>query len=265
MARSGRTNPAKSSAISLENKRDYDKALASVDCERSRRSAHHFIFGDHLGKRLVTKDEHDLINPIKPFPDELYLRSLLDCMLVSGKIIKPQEAVYAVEAGHSELWLTALYTSGILCVEKSRHVMATWLACFYCLWRAKYRNHQLIIIQSKREEDAANLVFNKEPFVGRISFIESHLPAHLKTLSFPSDGCYGHLYFPNGSHIWAIPEGGDIIRSNNPSLIVSDESAFQPEFGAAYTAAIPAIKGGGQFLGISSAEPGEFQTLIEAT
>jgi len=260
-----RSRPKSSSPLSLEKKKDYNTAFASIDLERCRRSAHHFIFNDHLGQRLVTKDEHDIVNPIKPFPDEDYLRSLLDCLLVSGKMITPREAYYALRAGHSESWLAALYNSGIVCVEKSRHVMATWLACCYCLWRAKFRPHQLIIIQSKREEDAANLVFNKEPYIARISFLESHLPDHLKSVQFPSGGCYGHLYFPNGSHIWAIPEGGDIIRSNNPSVIFSDEAAFQPEFGAAYTAAIPAMKGGGQLVAISSAEPGEFEQLIEAT
>ena len=259
-----RGRPASQSVVNVESKRDYNKALQSVDSERCRRSAQHFIFGDHCGMRLVTKDEHDTQDPIKAMPDHLYLRSLLDCFLVSGKIIKPVDARYALEAGHSEAWLTILYSSGIFCVEKSRHVMATWLACMYLLWRGKYRTHQLIIIQSKREEDAANLVYNKEPFIARISFLESHLPSHLKTISFTTGGSYCHLYFPNGSHIWGIPEGGDIIRSNNPSVILSDEAAFQPEFGAAYTAAIPAIKGGGQFLGISSAEPGSYQELVEA-
>ena len=150
-------------------------------------------------------------------------------------------------------------------VEKSRHVFATWLVLLYLHWRAKFRPHQLIIVQSKREDDAANLVFNKEPHIGRMSFVEVHLPQHLRTMQFPGGGAYGHLYHPNGSHVWAIPEGADIIRSNNPSVVFSDEAAFQPEFGNAYTAAIPAIKGGGQLIGVSSANPGEFQTLVEST
>jgi hypothetical protein len=66
------------------------------------------------------------------------------------------------------------------------------------------------------------------------------------------------------SHIWGIPEGGSIIRSNTPSLVVADEAAFQPEFGESYTAALPAVKGGGSYVALSSAELGAFAELVEA-
>ncbi len=185
-------------------------------------------------------------------------------LLVSGRLIKPEEAVYALEAGCDRETLDVAHQSGIFMLEKSRQLLVTWIVCAYMLWRAKFRFHQLLMVQSKREEDAANLVFNKEPHLARISFIECHLPKHLRSVAFPGSGSYGHLHFPNGSHIWAIPEGGDIIRSNSPSAVFSDESAFQPEFGNSYTAALPAIKGGGQYIGVSSAEPGEFQSLVES-
>jgi len=239
-------------------------AQEAVDAERCSRSAHHFIFGDHCGKFLVTKDEHDLETPKKPFPDKPYLRSVLDCLLVSGHIMKPEDAIYAKEVGHSLLWLQAIYSSGVLFTEKSRQVMATWLTCAYILWRAKYKEHQLMLVQSKREDDAANLVFNKEPQVGRISFMESNLPRHLRSIVFPTGGAFGQLYFPNGSHIWAIPEGGDIIRSNTSSVVFSTPDWFQPQFGSSYTAALPTIKGGGQYVAVSSAEPGEFMELVKA-
>ena len=235
-------------------------AKAVLDTERCRRSAQYFIF--HSG--LVTKDEHDATAPTKPFPDTLYLRSLVDCLGVVSHTVQPADAHYALDAGHSDLWLKALSTSGLFMVEKSRQVMVTWLCCAWLLWIAKYQAHRLLLVQSKREDDAAALVFTKEPFFARISFMETHLPAHLRTLTFPKAGSYGHLYFPNGSHIWAIPEGGDIIRSQTPSVVFSDEAAFQPEFGAAVTAALPACKGGGAFVGVSSAEPSTFQELVEA-
>jgi len=231
-----------------------------LEQERCRRDAQYFVFSDFV----VTKDEHDKASPIKPFPDVAYLRSLLDTLLVSGHLLDVHEAHHARGAGHSDLWLQGLASSGILCVEKSRQVMATWVTCAYLLWRAKYRPHQLILVQSKREDDAANLVFNKDPWIARISFMESHLPPFLQTAQFPRAGSYGQLVFPNGSRIWGIPEGGDIIRSNTASVIFSDEAAFQPEFGASFTAALPSVKGGGQYIAVSSAEPGEFQTLVEA-
>lgn len=227
--------------------------------ERVRRDCQAFVF-----EYLVTKDEHDTANPVKRFPGSLYLHALLDALLVSGRVLSPRDARYALETGHSDFWLQALQSSGLFFVEKSRQVLVTWLVCAYLLWRAKYHAHQLILVQSKREDDAAALVFTKDPWFARISFLETHLPDYLRTLTFPKAGSYGHLFFPNGSHIWAIPEGGDIIRSQTPSVVFSDEAAFQPEFGAAVTAALPAIKGGGSLVAVSSAEPGCFQELVEA-
>lgn len=244
----------------MSSKRRFQSATAQLELERCRRDAQHFVFESGL----VTKDEHDQVAPMKPFPDTPYLHSLLDCLLVVGKSVTEDRAGHALAAGHSALWLANVRRSGLLMTEKSRQVMVTWLCCAWILWIAKFHAHRLILVQSKREDDAAALVFTKEPFFARISFMEAHLPVYLRTLTFPKAGSYGHLYFPNGSHIWAIPEGGDIIRSQTPSVVFSDEAAFQPEFGAAVTAALPAIKGGGCLVAVSSAEPGCFQELVEA-
>jgi len=232
--------------------------------ERYRRDAHYFVFGENGIGGIYTKDEHDLLAPKKHFPDESCLRATLDLYLVSAKLRLPQDATYALCAGVGLDFLQHIYRSGILFIEKSRHVMATWLTCAYLLWRARAFPHQLIMVQSKREEDVAALVYDKEPDQGRISFLEWSLPDHLRVCEMPRAGKYCHLYLPNGSHVWGIPEGGHIIRSHNPSVVFSDEAAFQPEFGKAYTAALPAITHGGQLIVVSSAEPSEFQQLVEA-
>lgn len=241
---------------------DYARTAQRAEQELCRHSAQYFIFES---RHLMTKDEHDTKDPVKPFPQEPYLRAVLDALLVSGRVLHPEDARFALDAGWDLSWLLLLREAGIVALEKSRQMMVTWLVCAYLLWRMKTYPHQLLLLQSKREDDAANLVFNKEPHVARMSFMEVHLPRHLRSMAFPKAGAYGHLYDRNGSQAWAIPEGGDIIRSNSPSVVFSDESAFQPEFGASYTAALPAIKGGGQYVCVSSAEPGEFQSLVEAT
>lgn len=230
-----------------------------LEKEALRRDAHRFIFS-----YIRTKDEHDLWSPVKHFPDEECLRATIDCYLVSGKLLKPEAAQYALAIGLELDFLRHIYESGILFIEKSRHVIATWTTCAYLLWRARAFPHQLIMVQSKREEDAAALVYDKEPGQGRISFLEQSLPAHLRMCEQPKNSKYCHMYFSNGSHLWAIPEGGGIIRSHNPSVIFSDECCFQPEFGNAYTAALPAITHGGQLICVSSAYPGEFQALCES-
>ncbi|HYE93736.1 MAG TPA: hypothetical protein VEA38_22075 [Terriglobales bacterium] len=233
----------------------------ALEVEKSRRNAHHFIFDSG---HLATKDEHDAKDPVKRVPDIPYLRVLLDCYLVSGRLISPEDAKYALDAGMPLAFLCEMHALGMVLVEKSRDVFVTNLTCCYLFWRARSLDHQKILVQSKKEEDAAPLVFNKEPQFGRMSFMEMHLPRHLRKLTFPSGAAYGNLYFPNGSQVRAIPEGGHIIRSEHPSVIFSDEAAFQPEFGAAYTAAMPACEGGGQFIAVSSAEPGAFEEIVQS-
>lgn len=231
---------------------------SEFELERCRRDPHHFIFDV-----VRTKDEHNRLTPVGHFPDELSMRAILDDYLCSGGFIKPNEARYSLQCGTPIEWLQHIHDTGILFIEKSRHVMATWLTCAYLLWRARSYPHQLILVQSKREEDVAALVYDKEPDQARISFLEWALPEELRLAKLPAAAKYCHLYLPNGSHIWGIPEGGHIIRSHNPSVLFSDEAAFQPEFGKAYTAALPAITHGGQLIVVSSAEPSEFMLLVE--
>jgi hypothetical protein len=246
---------------------------------RYSRDAHGFIFGlPDAPPVLYTKDEHRPLDPVQPFPDLPYLRCLLDCLLVSGRFVAPTAATYALDWGIPALHLERLHAQGLLFLEKSRQVMASWLCVAYLLWRAKFFPHQLLIVQSRKEEDAAKFVYLKEPQQARMSFLELHLPRWLQ------DGCfhrgemsigrggtrtsqradYGNLFFRNGSRVWAVPQGGDVIRSNTPSCLFSDECAFQPEFGLAYAAALPSIAGGGQLIAVSSAEVGEFANLVEA-
>jgi len=231
----------------------------AIEADRFRRSAHRFIFSGEL----KTKDEHDSVNPVKPVPDHPYLRVIVDLMLLGSRFIKVKGALYALEAGLPDDFLTHIYRGGILLVEKSRDLFITNIICCFCHWRAKYHRYQLILIQSKNEEDAANLVFNKEADKARLSFQEFHLPASFQTTDLKKSGSYGHLHYPNGSHTRGIAQGGHIIRSEHPSMIVADEAAFQDEFGASFTAALPACQGGGFYLAVSSAEPGEFQVLVD--
>lgn len=237
-----------------------------------KRDCHAFIFGYDMGDGpmyfLKTKDEHNIYHPVQPFPDLPYLRVVVDCLLVSGHIVAPEEAKYALDWGATLEQLQVLDSTGIFTCEKSRQVMITWVVLAYILWRAKFMEHQLIMVQSKREADAQKLVCVKETELdaARLTFMETHLPEYLRSCDFSRRGATSkcNVYFDSGSHVWGIPEGGSIIRSHTPSVLFSDEAAFQPAFGEAYRAALPAIRGGGQAIFVSSAEVGEFQELLES-
>lgn len=233
-------------------------ALKAIELERMKRDPHWFLFTSGY---VRTKDEHNAACPVGPLPDLPYLRALLDLLLVSGGLLEPVKAGHALAAGCTLTYLLYLAQARILFIEKSRQMLVSWLLCGYGWWRGKALAHQLILVQSKKEEDAANLVYSgQDKTNARMSFLEAQLPRHLQTIRHQS---YGHLYDANGTHWWGIPEGGAIIRSNTPSVLFSDEAAFQPEFGKAYTAALPAVKGGGQLIAVSSAELGDFCDLIE--
>ena len=237
------------------------RARHALEAERCRRDAHFFLFDS---KRVLSKDEHDTLHPVKPFPDIPYLRAMLDCLLISGRVMSPEDGMWALASGVSLPMLMLMHRTGLLFIEKSRDVFATNLTCGYLLWRARAFDHQLLMVQSKKEDDAAQLVFVKEPDIGRVSFMENHLPQHLRLTAWPRSGAFGRVYFHNGSQIWGVPEGGDVIRSNHPSVIFADEAAFQPEFDGAYTAALPAVHGGGQLVAVSSAAQGAFCTIVTA-
>lgn len=139
--------------------------------------------------------------------------------------------------------------------------MVTWAMCLYCLWMAKFQKNRIIFVQSKKELDAANLVYNQEEASARISFMESKLPEMLRS---EVQWFFGKGIFDSGSWIWGIPEGGDQIRGYSVSLLFSDEFAFQPEAENAWKAASASAKRGGKVVLVSTANNAAYmKTLIE--
>jgi hypothetical protein len=141
---------------------------------------------------------------------------------------------------------------GPIFIPKSRQIIITWLVCFYLWWHARFHPFELNFVQSKKEIDAANLVYNKDMLSARISFMEANLPGWMRQDVTPS---FGVLNFPNGSKIWGVPQGADIIRSYTASIVFLDEAAFQQRASETYKAAKPSA---GKIIAVSSAEPGWF-------
>lgn len=196
----------------------------NIELEKCRRSPAYWLF--HPLMWVWTKDEFDQNVTLKPFPRKVYLLELL----------------------------REIHDNPLVFVGKSRQLMITWLLCAYFCWWARFYGGQLLFIQSKKEEDAANLVYNKEPGSARIDFIETHLPFWMQDLRAPKPS-YGQRLYSNGSKIWGIPQGSDTIRSYTGSALFSDEAAFQPFFLQAFRAAKPSCR---KIIAVSSAEPGEF-------
>jgi hypothetical protein len=98
-----------------------------------------------------------------------------------------------------------------------------------------------------------------------------HQDPWLKAM-FPCEYSYYHLrFFRTGDterklaigELWAIPQGGDVLRQHTASGLFCDEGAFQPDLEATIRAAMPMLKGGGRIDIVSSAEPSYFQEMVE--
>lgn len=170
-----------------------------------------------------TRDEHK--GKILPFPYMDYTRNLLH----------------------------RFRTEPVVYIEKTRQMVVTWTIAAHLVYRAKFTRHYLGFFQSKREEDAANVVFNKEWGRARCSVIESNLPLWLQSKG--AEGTYGKLYYPTDSLIWGIPQGEDVLRSYTAKEVVMDECSFWPAFSASHQAALPMVEGGGNLICLSTAKP----------
>ena len=181
-----------------------------------------------------TLDTHDKEHPIKPFPwHKQHLRLLV------------------------ELWKDNYRLS----IVKCRQVVATWLFSALCLWESLHPG-KLIMLQSQTERDAVGSEITGDGPLGRAKFIFSHIPGRQILCPIPkgsndigSIGTYGHLEFADlNSGLWAIAQGGNIIRQRTASTIFSDESAFQPEAADSYVAAMPCIRDGGRYISLTTAD-----------
>jgi hypothetical protein len=180
---------------------------------------------------VTTLDEHDSANPYKPFPNDAYLE-------VTTRVLE------------RELFVA---------IPKSRQMMMSWLCLTFSLWWGLSHSGQLILFQSKKEEDANRLI-------ERAWGVYDRLPNSVKE-RVPAEHSYLKIRFPGTDvKIEGIPQGADQIRSTTPSLLFSDEMAFQDDAEMAYAAALPALqgaRGGGRAIFVSSAAPGFFQEMIE--
>lgn len=187
-----------------------------------------------------TLDQHDKANPCKRFPAD-----------------RPHiEAI-------TRLW----QANQLLSIRKSRQMMMTWLFAGLCLWDALFHTGRLIMMQSKRLEDAVGNEASGDGPLGRAKFILHHIPG-LSLLGMVEDRDYrvneAKIEFTgNNSAIWALPQGGDVIRQRTASGVLIDESHFHDQFADAYSNALACARGGGWIVSLSTAGLGAANNLHE--
>lgn len=207
------------------NDREAAARIAAVR-ERCRADLRFFAF-----QYVQTKDPHDKQNPRKPFPHLAYLDYTLEQFQFGPKLQY---------------------------IAKSRQLMLSWGLAIVGLWTAQFRPLSTVLFQSKKEEDAATMVYEKAPLQGRMSFILANLPRYLfgcfndrgewvefgeHDSFFKACASFGRLSLPNGSEVRALAQGAEQVESRVPTLFLNDEASLQEEWASAQAAAQPAIDG----------------------
>jgi hypothetical protein len=123
--------------------------------------------------------------------------------------------------------LDSMFRNLHLVVDKSRQMILSWSCMVYYLYWGMFGKHEQILIQTKKEEDAANLV-------KRVEFMLKGLRYWMQPGYSYREGAGGRIHFLHSdSEIRGIPAGvgaADQIRSANPSRYFLDEGGFIDDF-----------------------------------
>src|SRR5690606_979760 len=228
----------------IEARRRELLALGMIEYEDCRRSGLYYL--EYYGG---TYDEHEREEPSKPL---FHGKPLIDRVT-----LQPTRELDGSEDDYLRYIALAWLKEKLLLVPKSRQLRLSHLMVNLHGWLCQFYPGQKVAIQSKVFEAADALLERRLQSMKLEREKYPHIP-------WPdANGTDGYHPWPNGQPMMAIKQGGDKVRSYTFSAIMSDEMAFQEEAEEAYVAAIPTIEGGdAKYTGISTANPGFFQTLV---
>ena len=141
----------------------------------------------------------------------------------------------------TRLWLANPW----LFVEKSRQMLVTWWAAMLSAWLVLARPGSMIFQQSKKLQDVVGNEVTGDGLLGRTKFILRAIPYQewLMPARWQDGILSDSITLPwRNSAIQAIAEGGSQLRSHTASMLVTDETAVQPEFAEAYTASVASLR-----------------------
>lgn len=148
-----------------------------------------------------------------------------------------------------ELWdaqrtTLAEFTNSLLAlVLKARQLGLSWLTLCYALWLMRFHPSVAVLIFSKRDEEAIELL-------GRLKGITERLPDWMRG-EIASSSAHDYA-LANGSSAKAFPTTGG--RSYTGSLVIVDEADFVQDLDALLNAVKPTIDAGGQMIMISTVD-----------
>jgi hypothetical protein len=140
-------------------------------------------------------------------------------------------------------WMTERYSL----VLKARQIGWSTLVANYALWLAFFWPDQLIVMLSRKDDDAVKLL-------GKADYAYKRLPEWMRERG-PKRKTQNvkDITFDNGSQIDSLPSKEDPARSRTVSLVVVDEWAFLPNAEEAWASIEPIADIGGRVIGLSTA------------
>ncbi len=148
-----------------------------------------------------------------------------------------------------------LLTRRFIIIGKARQLGISWLICIYCVWLAKFHKNAKILMLSKREDDAFDLI-------SKCKFLNSELPDFMRSELDPSQR--GFIGFPEtNSEIRAYASTEDAGRSTDATLVVTDEWEFHPYVKENFAALMPTIGNNGGFIAMSTADKTKLDTFFK--
>lgn len=146
--------------------------------------------------------------------------------------------------------LRVLRESAQLIVLKARQLGMSWLVLAYALWLCLYHANQLVMVFSKDQDSANEMVRRVTGMYQRLA----HKPVGLVTANV------GNIAWSNGSRVKSFAATEDAGSSFTASLTILDEFAKMRYADALYTSVKPTISDGGRIVIISTAR-GEGNTF----
>lgn len=152
--------------------------------------------------------------------------------------------------------IAALISRKLIVILKSRQIGASWIVAAYCLWYALFKTGASIMLFSKGEKEAWELL-------AKCRRVYSQLPSCMKLTIKPDSS--EEISFPvrmSSIRAFAATEAAGI--SFTSSIVVCDEWEEHPYADQNYLASKPTRDAGGQFIGIFTVNKLKPDTLAKA-
>lgn len=169
-------------------------------------------------------------------------------------LLEPGQAGSPGEPVRFRLWPDQVELLGTLMEErrivilKARQLGISWVVCAYVLWLCLFRRGQAILLYSKGQREADELV-------RRIRLLYERLPGSLREFLARPVGkpSKKEVVWSNGNRILSMPSTTAAGISFTASLVVMDEAAYCERASELYAAVSPTMEHAGQMVLLSVA------------